>query len=180
MRALIEELGMTRDEVGRRVGRSRVAVSNLLRLLDLPDEALDLLAGGVLSEGHGRALLMARDHDERGRLARAAPPRGGRCAGRDEAAARRAPTPATGAPRPRGAPTPTRRPPRPARRRVRPRARGRRGGHAPRTGYRVALAFESLDEALELAVAAGRRRGGLTALSSPVAGRLAQSVRALL
>ena len=38
--ALTEELGLTREEVGQRVGRSRVAVSNLIRLLDLPDEAL--------------------------------------------------------------------------------------------------------------------------------------------
>ena len=42
---LVEELGLTREDVGRRVGRSRVAVSNLLRLLDLPDEVLDLLVG---------------------------------------------------------------------------------------------------------------------------------------
>ena len=40
---LVEELGLTREEVGLRVGRSRVAVSNLIRLLDLPDEALELL-----------------------------------------------------------------------------------------------------------------------------------------
>jgi ParB family chromosome partitioning protein len=69
---LVDELGLTREEVGRRVGRSRVAVSNLLRLLDLPDEVLDLLAAGHLSEGHGRALLTAADHDARRRLARAA------------------------------------------------------------------------------------------------------------
>jgi ParB family chromosome partitioning protein len=69
---LVDELGLTREDVGRRVGRSRVAVSNLLRLLDLPDEALDLLAGGHLTEGHGRALLAAPGHDERRRLARAA------------------------------------------------------------------------------------------------------------
>ncbi len=69
---LVEELGLTRDEVGKRVGRSRVAVSNLLRLLDLPDEVLDLLASGQLSEGHGRALLMASDHAARRRLARTA------------------------------------------------------------------------------------------------------------
>src|SRR6187200_486508 len=56
--ALVEELGLTREAVGRRIGRSRVAVSNLLRLLDLPDEALDLLAQGDLTEGHGRALLL--------------------------------------------------------------------------------------------------------------------------
>ena len=42
--ALVEELGLTREEVGRRVGRSRVAISNLLRILDLPDEALELIA----------------------------------------------------------------------------------------------------------------------------------------
>ncbi len=70
--ALVEELGLTREEVGRRVGRGRVAVSNLLRLLDLPDEALGLLEQGSLSEGHGRALLLAKDHTARRRLARAA------------------------------------------------------------------------------------------------------------
>jgi ParB family chromosome partitioning protein len=69
---LVEELGLTREDIGRRVGRSRVAVSNLLRLLDLPDEVLDLLAAGHLSEGHGRALLTASDHDARRRLARTA------------------------------------------------------------------------------------------------------------
>jgi len=69
---LVEELGLTREDIGRRVGRSRVAVSNLLRLLDLPDEVLELLAAGHLSEGHGRALLTASDHETRRRLARSA------------------------------------------------------------------------------------------------------------
>jgi ParB family transcriptional regulator, chromosome partitioning protein len=69
---LVEELGLSREDIGRRVGRSRVAVSNLMRLLDLPDEALDLIAEGVLTEGHGRALLLAGDHDARRRLARRA------------------------------------------------------------------------------------------------------------
>ncbi len=70
--ALVEELGLTREEVGLRVGRGRVAVSNLIRLLDLPDEALELLQDGSLTEGHGRALLLAEDHADRRRLARTA------------------------------------------------------------------------------------------------------------
>jgi ParB family chromosome partitioning protein len=74
--ALVEELGLTREDVGRRVGRSRVAVSNLLRLLDLPDEAINLLETGALTEGHGRALLLQDDHAERRRLAREAAERG--------------------------------------------------------------------------------------------------------
>jgi ParB family transcriptional regulator, chromosome partitioning protein len=70
--ALVEELGLSREEVGLRVGRSRVAVSNLIRLLDLPDEALALIERGELTEGHGRALLLTEDHAERRRLGRAA------------------------------------------------------------------------------------------------------------
>lgn len=68
--ALVEELGLTREEVGRRVGRGRVAVSNLLRLLDLPDEVVETIEQGRLSEGHGRALLLAEDHAARRVLAR--------------------------------------------------------------------------------------------------------------
>ncbi|HEX5309458.1 MAG TPA: ParB/RepB/Spo0J family partition protein [Solirubrobacteraceae bacterium] len=68
--ALVEELGLTREEVGRRVGRSRVAVSNLLRLLDLPDEVVEQIEQARLSEGHGRALLLAEDHSARRLLAR--------------------------------------------------------------------------------------------------------------
>jgi ParB family chromosome partitioning protein len=70
--ALVEELGLTREEVGLRVGRSRVAVSNLIRLLDLPDEALELIERGMLTEGHGRAVLLAEDQSQRRSLARAA------------------------------------------------------------------------------------------------------------
>lgn len=70
--ALVEELGLTREQVGRRIGRSRVAVSNLLRLLDLPEDATTLLEKGSLTEGHGRALLLASDHADRRRLAREA------------------------------------------------------------------------------------------------------------
>jgi ParB family chromosome partitioning protein len=68
--ALVEDLGLTKEDLARRVGRSRPAVSNLIRLLELPDETLELLEGGELSEGHGKALLGAEGNDVRRRLAR--------------------------------------------------------------------------------------------------------------
>ena len=70
--ALVDDYGLTKEEVGRRVGRSRVAISNLVRLLELPDEVLAMLEKGELSEGHGRAVLQAEDHHARRRLAREA------------------------------------------------------------------------------------------------------------
>jgi ParB family transcriptional regulator, chromosome partitioning protein len=66
---LVDDLGLTKEEVGRRVGRSRVAISNLIRLLDLPEEALELIERGELSEGHGRAILLCKDHATRRHLA---------------------------------------------------------------------------------------------------------------
>lgn len=68
--ALVDDLGLSKEELARRVGRSRPAVSNLIRLLDLPDETLELLESGQLSEGHGRALLAVEGNDVRRRLAR--------------------------------------------------------------------------------------------------------------
>jgi ParB family transcriptional regulator, chromosome partitioning protein len=68
--ALVEELDVSKEELARRVGRSRPAISNLIRLLELPDEALALLEAGELSGGHGRALLAARGNDVRRRLAK--------------------------------------------------------------------------------------------------------------
>jgi ParB family chromosome partitioning protein len=68
--SLVEDLGLSKEDLARRIGRSRPAVSNLIRLLDLPDEALELLESGELSEGHGRALLGATGNDVRRRLAR--------------------------------------------------------------------------------------------------------------
>jgi ParB family chromosome partitioning protein len=68
--ALVEDLGLSKEELAKRVGRSRPAVSNLIRLLDLPDEVLELLESGELSEGHGRAVLSVDGNDVRRRLAR--------------------------------------------------------------------------------------------------------------
>src|SRR3954467_10597719 len=69
---LVDDLGLTKEEVGRRVGRSRVAVSNLIRMLELPDEAIAMIEAGELSGGHGRALLLAKEQSQRLRLAREA------------------------------------------------------------------------------------------------------------
>jgi ParB family transcriptional regulator, chromosome partitioning protein len=73
---LSDELDLSQTEIARRVGRSRPAIANTLRLLELPDEALALIGAGELSEGHGRALLLAGGQDERIALARRAVDRG--------------------------------------------------------------------------------------------------------
>lgn len=67
--ALVDELSLSKEEVAKRVGKSRVAVSNLIRLLNLPDEVIQMLEDGMLTEGHGRALLRAGDHFTIRRLA---------------------------------------------------------------------------------------------------------------
>jgi ParB family transcriptional regulator, chromosome partitioning protein len=56
-RQLVDEFGLTQEQVAQRVGKSRVAVTNILRLLRLPAEVRQALAGGSISEGHARALL---------------------------------------------------------------------------------------------------------------------------
>ena len=61
--ALIERFGLTQEQVAKQVGKSRSAVANMLRLLDLPDEALQMLKDGDLTAGHARALLGLEDED---------------------------------------------------------------------------------------------------------------------
>jgi ParB family chromosome partitioning protein len=68
--ALIDEFELSLGDVAARVGRSKPAVSNRLRLLELPEEVLWMVARGELSEGHARAVLALPDHDARKRLAR--------------------------------------------------------------------------------------------------------------
>jgi ParB family chromosome partitioning protein len=137
-----------------RVGRSRVAVSNLIRLLDLPDEAIELIEEGELSEGHGARCCWPRITAS-GAGWRARPPsRAGRCGARSARARQQR----------RGAsPSPRRRPARPlhpdqeqaaqeiadalgaalgADVDVKPTAGG---------GYRAQLSFATPEEALELA-----------------------------
>ena len=67
---LQDEFGLSLGEVAERVGRSKPAVSNRLRLLELPDDVLALVERGALTEGHARAVLAVPDHDGRRRLAR--------------------------------------------------------------------------------------------------------------
>jgi ParB family transcriptional regulator, chromosome partitioning protein len=62
-RALMDDFGLSQGEVAEKVGKSRVAVANTIRLLRLPESVKELLAEGALSEGHARALLALDDAD---------------------------------------------------------------------------------------------------------------------
>ena len=55
--ALIERFGLTQEQVAKQVGKSRPAVANMLRLLDLPTDVLEMLRDGVITAGHAKALL---------------------------------------------------------------------------------------------------------------------------
>src|SRR5260370_5229585 len=65
-RQLLDEHGLTQEQLAQRIGKSRVAVTNTLRLLHLPDAVREALANGALSEGHARAILMANGESQRG------------------------------------------------------------------------------------------------------------------
>lgn len=62
-RSLAEEYGMTQEELSQKVGKSRSAIANSVRLLDLPEEIQTLVSSGELSAGHGRTLLGVQDRD---------------------------------------------------------------------------------------------------------------------
>jgi ParB family chromosome partitioning protein len=67
---LLDEFGLSLGEVSERVGRSKPAISNKLRLLELSDDVLAMVERGELSEGHARAVLAVPDQAERRKLAR--------------------------------------------------------------------------------------------------------------
>jgi ParB family transcriptional regulator, chromosome partitioning protein len=67
---LLDEFELTLGEVSERVGRSKPAISNKLRLLELSDDVLAMVERGELSEGHARAVLAVPDHAERRKFAR--------------------------------------------------------------------------------------------------------------
>ncbi len=68
--SLLDEFGLSLGDLAERVGRSKPAVSNRVRLLELPEDVLALVERGRLSEGHARAVLSLPDDDSRRRLAR--------------------------------------------------------------------------------------------------------------
>ena len=170
--ALVEELGLTREDVGRRVGRSRVAVSNLMRLLDLPDEAIELLQQGALERG-------ARPRAAAGRGPRRAPAprprggrrRGGRCvcskSGRGRA------TPSSERTRRRAPATAGRGPSRPGAGGGRDRRRARRPHSAPRCtcdpdaagAITPSCRFDSVDGGGRAGAQAAASRGGLAPMA---------------
>jgi ParB family chromosome partitioning protein len=61
---LMNEFQLTQEEVAKKVGRQRSTITNVLRLLTLPPALQDDIAQGVISEGHGRALLRIKDQPE--------------------------------------------------------------------------------------------------------------------
>ena len=71
-RSLMDDYGLTQDEVSERVGRSRSAVANSVRLLGLPEEITLMVRTGKISAGHGRALLGFNDKDEMAKAAKIA------------------------------------------------------------------------------------------------------------
>ena len=66
---LIDRYGLTQDQVAKQVGKNRSTVTNMLRLLDLPDEVLELLKNGQISAGHARALLGLKNEEQMAPLA---------------------------------------------------------------------------------------------------------------
>jgi ParB family chromosome partitioning protein len=69
-RKLIENVGLTQEQLSERVGRERSLIATTMRLLKLPDDIQNLVAEGKLSAGHGRALLLSEDPDVQRRSAR--------------------------------------------------------------------------------------------------------------
>jgi ParB family chromosome partitioning protein len=70
LKVLLEDLGVTQESLAARVGKSRSAIANKVRLLDLPAAVQESLASGALTEGHGRALLGLPEKGKQLQLAR--------------------------------------------------------------------------------------------------------------
>jgi len=99
-RAMITRLGITQEQAAQRLGKSRSAVANMLRLLDLPEDLRDSVSDGTLSSGHARALLSLDTAEAQREVAKRIA-REGLSVRATEAAVKRAASPAT----PSAAPT---------------------------------------------------------------------------
>ena len=73
---LLNDSNVTETLLSKRLGRSRTDIAHTVRLLDLPDQAIELIDAGVLTKGHGKALLTEPDHARRRILARRAADQG--------------------------------------------------------------------------------------------------------
>ena len=71
-KSLMDDFGLTQEEVSERMGKSRSAVANSIRLLELPDDILELMKTGIISASHGRALLAFSDKRALRKAAKAA------------------------------------------------------------------------------------------------------------
>jgi ParB family chromosome partitioning protein len=67
---LVDEFGLSLAQIGERVGKAKPTISNRIRLLELPEDVLWMLARGELTERHARAVLAVPDHEGRRRLAK--------------------------------------------------------------------------------------------------------------
>ena len=74
--ALVKRFGLTQDQLSKEVGRSRSAIANMLRLLELPDEVLELLKDGKITTGHARAILGLNNDEQMVLLAQRVEERG--------------------------------------------------------------------------------------------------------
>jgi ParB family chromosome partitioning protein len=74
--ALLDDLKVSRADLARRLGRSRSDLAHTVRLLELPDQTIELIESGRLTKGHGKALLTEPDHERRRRLSQRAADKG--------------------------------------------------------------------------------------------------------
>ena len=72
VKALMDQCGYTQEKIGERLGKSRPAIANMIRLLQLPDEVSEMVKDGLLSAGHARVLIGIPDKETQLHLARKA------------------------------------------------------------------------------------------------------------
>ena len=72
VKELMDQCGYTQEKIGERLGKSRPAIANMIRLLQLPDEVSEMVKDGLLSAGHARVLIGIPDKETQLRLARKA------------------------------------------------------------------------------------------------------------